>query len=75
MNSAVEGIRHAALKHSRRAIRLWKESTAVICEADGSLPREQVIRRADELNEKAMDEWAQALRSLEFLRLYGIENT
>lgn len=75
MNSAVEGIRHTALKHSRRAARLWQESAAVIRGAGETLPREQAVRKAAELNEKALDECTQALRSIEFLRRYSVENS
>jgi hypothetical protein len=71
MNSAVEGIHHDALKHSRRAARLWKESAAIF-NGEGGIPlsKDQLIQKASELNERAMDECMQALRSIEFLRRY-----
>lgn len=71
MNSAVQGIHQDAIKHSRRAARLWRESAAIFHGADRSVvSKEQVIRKVAALNERAMDECRQALHSIEFLRRY-----
>ena len=71
MNSAIRGIHHDAVKHSMRAARLWRESAAVFDSvASGRRMRSEEMRRAAELNEKALDECRQALRSIEFIRRY-----
>jgi len=71
MNPAVQGIYHTAVKHSRRATKLWMESAAIINrEADNPTRKAAAMRKAAELSEKALDEYRQALHSMEFLRRY-----
>jgi hypothetical protein len=76
MNSAVQGIRQDAMKHSRRAARLWKESAAIFDRAKtGAVSTDEAVRKATELSNRAADEFMQAVHSIEFLQRYRESET
>lgn len=74
MGSAIEGIHHTALKHSRRAVRLWRESAELLRQAGpGSALSGETFNKAAELNARAADECRKALNTMEFLKNYRLD--
>jgi hypothetical protein len=70
MNPAVEGIHRNAITHLQRATRLWSQSAEMLRKDRQTGSRQERIRKAAELNERAFAECQQALNSIDFLQKY-----
>jgi len=69
MDKAIKGIEQTALRHSRKAVRLWEECRHVMELAD----RENFVAAifaAARLNAEAIEECRQAINKLDFVNRY-----
>ena len=71
MKTVIDNIHENALRHSKRAARLFRESLKLHKETlAGPGPRTEMIAKAVELNRMAIEESKRSIRTMEFLRRY-----